>query len=123
MGRYFHSPKTRRPKATGSRSHALRRVHDQPQRRARRRQLRSARGSSAVSRTLNWTRARTMIARTALRRASLLGKSRAFASIGDKAPDVGLDVSFPGPKEVNFAQRCKGRRVILLGLPGAFTPT
>ena len=66
----------------------------------------------------------TMLARTAaLRRASLLGRSRAFASIGDKAPDVGLDVSFPGPKEVNFAQRCKGRRVILLGLPGAFTPT
>ena len=53
----------------------------------------------------------------------MLGRSRAFASIGDKAPDVGLDVSFPGPKEVNFAQRCKGRRVILLGLPGAFTPT
>ena len=64
-----------------------------------------------------------MLARTALRRTSLLGRSRAFASIGDKAPDVGLDVSFPAPKEVNFAQRCKGRRVILLGLPGAFTPT
>ena len=123
MGRSFHSPKTRSKKAkalaatlcvasTTSRSAAP----DADK-------LRSARGSSAVSRTLNWTRARTMIARTALRRASLLGKSRAFASIGDKAPDVGLDVSFPGPKEVNFAQRCKGRRVILLGLPGAFTPT
>ena len=64
-----------------------------------------------------------MIARTALRRTSLLGRSRAFAALGDHAPDVGLDVSFPGPKEVNFAQRCKGRRIILLGLPGAFTPT
>ena len=64
-----------------------------------------------------------MLAR-ALRRTSVLGKSsRAFAALGDQAPDVGLDVSFPGPKEVNFAQRCKGRRVILLGLPGAFTPT
>ena len=64
-----------------------------------------------------------MLAR-ALRRTSVLGKSsRAFAALGDHAPDVGLDVSFPGPKEVNFAQRCKGRRVILLGLPGAFTPT
>ena len=64
-----------------------------------------------------------MIASTALRGALLLGRSRAFAALGDHAPDVGLDVSFPGPKEVNFAQRCKGRRVILLGLPGAFTPT
>ena len=64
-----------------------------------------------------------MLARTALRRASsLLGRGRTFAALGDKAPDVALDVSFPGPKAVNFAQRCKGRRVILLGLPGAFTP-
>ena len=64
-----------------------------------------------------------MLAHTALRRTSLLGRSRAFAALGDHAPDVGLDVSFPAPKEVNFAHRCKGRRVILLGLPGAFTPT
>ena len=89
-----------------------------------------------------------MLAR-ALRRTSVLGKSsRAFAALGDQAPAVDLDVSFPGPKcslcvceapssyasrrrrlrvvsrrAVNFAQRCKGRRVILLGLPGAFTPT
>ena len=40
-----------------------------------------------------------MIARTALRRAALLGKSsRAFAALGDQAPAVDLDVSFPGPK-------------------------
>ncbi len=39
-----------------------------------------------------------MLAR-ALRRTSVLGKSsRAFAALGDQAPAVDLDVSFPGPK-------------------------
>ena len=61
--------------------------------------------------------------RASSRASSLLGRGRTFAALGDKAPDVALDVSFPGPKAVSFAQRCKGRRVILLGLPGAFTPT
>ena len=39
-----------------------------------------------------------MIASTALRGALLLGRSRAFAALGDQAPAVDLDVSFPGPK-------------------------
>jgi len=39
-----------------------------------------------------------MLARTVLRRTSVLGRSRAFAALGDQAPAVDLDVSFPGPK-------------------------
>ena len=120
----FISPKTRSQKGKGSRSHGLIGLVARATRRSANvaRRLLAAPTARSTS-TSNSDVPRTMLARTALRRASLLGKSRAFASIGDKAPDVGLDVSFPGPKEVNFAQRCKGRRVILLGLPGAFTPT
>ena len=47
---------------------------------------------------------------------------RAFAAVGDAIPDVSLDVEFP-PKEVSLKQRLAGRKVILVGLPGAFTPT
>ena len=36
--------------------------------------------------------------RASSRASSLLGRGRTFAAIGDKAPDVALDVSFPGPK-------------------------
>jgi peroxiredoxin len=27
------------------------------------------------------------------------------------------------PKKINIADYCKGRKVLLMGLPGAFTPT
>ena len=33
-----------------------------------------------------------------------------------------LDLGFP-PEKVNLAQRVAGKKVILVGLPGAFTPT
>ena len=49
-------------------------------------------------------------------------RGRAFAAVGDAIPDVSLDVEFP-PKEVSLKQRLAGRKVILVGLPGAFTPT
>ena len=49
--------------------------------------------------------------------------SRAFASAGYTIPsDITLDYGFP-PTQINLADRTKGRNVIILGLPGAFTPT
>jgi hypothetical protein len=42
--------------------------------------------------------------------------------VGEALPKVELDVGFP-PERVNLAERVKGKRVIVLGLPGAFTPT
>ena len=42
--------------------------------------------------------------------------------VGTKAPSVDLDLGFP-PSKVNLAERVAGKKVILVGLPGAFTPT
>ena len=46
----------------------------------------------------------------------------ASIGVGEKVPDVTLDYGFP-PEKVALAQRLAGKKVILLGLPGAFTPT
>lgn len=49
--------------------------------------------------------------------------SGASLGVGDKIPgDVCLDFGFP-PEKVNLAKRVAGKKVILMGLPGAFTPT
>ena len=43
--------------------------------------------------------------------------------VGKKIPDVvQLDFGFP-PEKVPLAERVAGKKVILVGLPGAFTPT
>ena len=42
-------------------------------------------------------------------------------SVGDKLPEVALDYGFP-PTKVQLSQRLAGKKAILLGLPGAFTP-
>jgi len=47
---------------------------------------------------------------------------RSFASVGDQLPSVELHHGFP-PKKHNLADFAKNKSIILLGLPGAFTPT
>jgi hypothetical protein len=48
--------------------------------------------------------------------------SRCFASVGDSLPSVELHQGFP-PKKYNLADFAKDKSIILVGLPGAFTPT
>ena len=47
---------------------------------------------------------------------------RSFASVGDKLPSVELHIGFP-PKKHNLADFAKDKSILLVGLPGAFTPT
>lgn len=55
--------------------------------------------------------------------AGVFGPPLAFAaSVGQKVPSVNLHSGFP-PDMVNAADYVKGRSVIIVGLPGAFTPT
>jgi len=46
---------------------------------------------------------------------------RGFAAVGDKFPAVEVDYGFP-PTKVNMAERLAGKKTIVVGLPGAFTP-
>lgn len=49
--------------------------------------------------------------------------ARALIKVGDTLPaDVTLDHGFP-PEKVKVLDRAKGKNIILMGLPGAFTPT
>ena len=54
----------------------------------------------------------------------LAGLSLASASslVGSKVPSYDLDFGFP-PTKVDLASRVAGKNVIIVGLPGAFTPT
>jgi len=38
-------------------------------------------------------------------------------------PSVELMQGFPDPKQINITDYCAGKNVIIVGLPGAFTPT
>jgi hypothetical protein len=50
------------------------------------------------------------------------GARFASVAVGDKVPSVNLHKGFP-PEKVPLAELCKGKKVVLVGLPGAFTPT
>lgn len=47
--------------------------------------------------------------------------ARGFAAVGDTFPAVDVDYGFP-PTKVAMADRLKGKKTIVVGLPGAFTP-
>ncbi len=58
---------------------------------------------------------------TPLARQTVLG-ARAI-STGDKFPSVEVDKASWPPTAFNLADRIAGKKVIICGLPGAFTPT
>jgi len=43
--------------------------------------------------------------------------------VGDKIPAITIDEGFNPIGKVDMAEACKGKKVVLVGLPGAFTPT
>jgi peroxiredoxin len=54
--------------------------------------------------------------------AAALSSAHAVIKVGDSIPNVGLDLGFP-PEKVMLGDFCKGKKVVVVGLPGAFTPT
>jgi len=53
---------------------------------------------------------------------SRLGSRSLSVKVGDAVPSVSLDQGFP-PVKVPLADYCKDKKIVLVGLPGAFTPT
>ena len=45
-----------------------------------------------------------------------------MVKVGDPIPGINLHSGFP-PKMVKLSTYCKGKKIVLVGLPGAFTPT
>ena len=48
---------------------------------------------------------------------------RAMVKVGDRIPAVNLHEGFGPPKMVSLSEFTKGRKTVIVGLPGAFTPT
>eukprot|EP00928_Gymnodinium_smaydae_P019911 TRINITY_DN17674_c1_g1_i1.p2 TRINITY_DN17674_c1_g1~~TRINITY_DN17674_c1_g1_i1.p2 ORF type:complete len:124 (-),score=39.99 TRINITY_DN17674_c1_g1_i1:584-955(-) len=47
-------------------------------------------------------------------------KAPKIIKVGQKIPNVDLHLGFP-PDKINLHERLKGKKVVILGLPGAFT--
>ncbi|KAG8471301.1 hypothetical protein KFE25_009722 [Diacronema lutheri] len=45
-----------------------------------------------------------------------------FIAVGDKFPAIEIDQGFP-PTKVDMAKRLASKKAIVIGLPGAYTPT
>lgn len=45
-----------------------------------------------------------------------------IVKVGDTVPDVSFDEGFP-PTKVSMKELTDGKKIVLMGLPGAFTPT
>lgn len=43
--------------------------------------------------------------------------------IESSVPDVNIDHGFGNPGNINVPTYCAGKKIVLVGLPGAFTPT
>jgi len=56
---------------------------------------------------------------------AFVGRSTTAFSVaaGDSLPSVELFQGFPDPQKVNLADYASDKNVIIVGLPGAFTPT
>jgi len=54
--------------------------------------------------------------------ALLTASAQAVIKVGDKLPAATLDYGFP-PEKIDLVEHTKDKNVILMGLPGAFTPT
>jgi peroxiredoxin len=54
--------------------------------------------------------------------AVLLALTAAKVQVGDTIPSITLDLGFP-PAKIDIAERIADKKVVLVGLPGAFTPT
>jgi peroxiredoxin len=55
-------------------------------------------------------------------RAVLFAFTAAQLQVGMKIPPSEMHLGFP-PTTINIAERVAGKKVVLVGLPGAFTPT
>jgi len=62
------------------------------------------------------------MARSALAVWGILSAGVNAIKVGDTLPDVSLDLGFP-PEKFSVKKACAGKKIVVVGLPGAFTPT